>query len=258
MGKVITIANQKGGVGKTTTALSVGAQLEAKGFKVLYVDTDKQQNLSKVLKAKDNGKSTYNILIDKTPANELIQITEAGAHIIPASEIIDSVEGTLASAKNSIGKEYRLKESLKTVVDKYDYIVVDTAPSLNIVTVNALVATDKLIIVAIPDIFSIDAIKQLSDIVESIKQYTDSNIQIDGILINRYSDRANLNKMIKGAIEEIAQSIGTKVYKTAIREGIAVKEAQLSQERLTEYAPASKINTDYMSLTEEIIEGLGG
>lgn len=256
--KVITIANQKGGVGKTTTALCLGAQLEHKGYNVLYIDLDKQANTSKVLNADTNEKGSYELLANKLNASEVIQITETNEHIISASPQLSIIENVLNDTINQVGKEYRLKESLKDIKNNYDYVIIDTAPSLDILTINALTCTDYLIIVSNADTFSLDGIKNLNNIIENIKEYTNPNLKIGGILITRYNPNLNLNRAYKETLEDLARALNTKVYKTYIRENVAIRESQTLQQRITEYAPSSNGNKDYELLSKEVLEDIGG
>lgn len=254
--KVITIANQKGGVGKTTTALCLGAQLEHKGYRVLYVDLDKQANTSKVLNANTNLKGSYELLADKLNASEIIQVTPTQEHVISASAKLSMIENLLNEAINQVGKEYRLAESLKDIKNKYDYVIIDTAPSLDLLTINALTCTDYLIIVSNADTFSLDGIKNLNSIVNNIKSYTNSNLEIGGILITRFNPNLNLNKAYKETLEDLAKVLNTKVYKTYIRENVSIRESQTLQQRITDYAPNSNGNIDYETFSKEVLKDM--
>ena len=161
MAKIITIANQKGGVGKTTTALCLGAELQDKGFKVLYVDLDKQCNTSETLRADTDKKGSYDILATKEDAKNLIQITETGDNVISGSELLDVIETILSNPKNSIGKEYRLRDSLESIKNYFDFIIIDTPPRLDSTTINALTTTDYLIVVSGADTYSVKGIRDL-------------------------------------------------------------------------------------------------
>lgn len=254
--KVITIANQKGGVGKTTTALCLGAQLENKGYKVLYIDLDKQANTSKVLNADTNLKGSYELLANKLKASDVIQITPSNENVISANAKLSTIENLLNEAINQVGKEYRLKESLKDVKGNYDYVIIDTAPSLDLLTINALTCTDYLIIVSNADTFSLDGIKNLNSIIEMIKNYTNPSLKIGGVLITRFNPNLNLNKAYKETLEDLATALNTKVYKTYIRENVSIRESQTLQQRITEYAPGSNGNKDYKLFSEEVLKDL--
>lgn len=252
MGKIITLANQKGGTGKTTSVLCIGAQLESRGYKVLYVDLDKQCNTSKSLKADIDRQGSFEAITQRKPANELVQITGLNAYVISGSKALDNVD-TLLNAERTAGREYRLKESLESVRKHFDYILLDSPPRLDNITINALSATDYLIIACNADVYSLDGVTDLFQITDSVKAYTNKDLKIAGILLTRYNPRARINKDLKEALEETAQAHGTKVFNTAIRENVAVKEAQALRERLTDYAPRSKANEDYGALTEELL-----
>lgn len=254
--KVITIANQKGGVGKTTTALCLGAELEHKGYKVLYIDLDKQANTSKVLNANTNLNGSYELLANKLNASEVIQITPSKENVISANAKLSTIENILNEAINQVGKEYRLKESLKDIKGFYDYVIIDTAPSLDILTINALTCTDYLIIVSNADTFSLDGIKNLNSIIEMIKDYTNQSLKVGGILITRFNPNLNLNKAYKDTLEELAKALNTKVYKTYIRENVSIRESQTLQQRITEYAPSSNGNIDYEMFSKEVLKDL--
>ena len=246
---IITIANQKGGVGKTTTALELGEVLLEKGFKVLFIDADKQCNLTATLKAQATNSGTYSILANKEPAKDVIQEIE-GHSVIAASKALANIDMLLADAT---GREYRLKESLEGIRGMFDFIIIDTPPSLSSTTVNALTATDYLIITNNADIYSLTGTADLYAVVQTVKKYTNKALTIGGILLTRYNGRSTISKDIKDMLEDTAKQYGTKVYSTVIRECVAIRESQTLKENLLEYAPKSNAAADYRALAEEII-----
>lgn len=246
---IITIANQKGGVGKTTTALELGEALQEKGFKVLFIDADKQCNLTATLKAQPTNSGTYSILANKEPAKDVIQEIE-GHSVIAASKALANIDMLLADAT---GREYRLKESLEGIRGMFDFIIIDTPPSLSSTTVNALTATDYLIITNNADIYSLTGTADLYSVVQTVKKYTNKALTIGGILLTRYNGRSTISKDIKDMLEDTAKQYGTKVYSTVIRECVAIRESQTLKENLLEYAPKSNAAADYRALAEEII-----
>lgn len=256
MTRIITIANQKGGVGKTTTALCLGAELQEKGFKVLYVDLDKQSNTSETLRANTDKKGSYEILANNELAKDLVQITETGDSIICGSELLDVIDSILNNPKNSVGKEYRLKKSLESVKEYFDFIIIDTPPRLNSTTINALTATDYLIVVSGADTYSVKGIKDLYTIVGNVKEYTNKDLVVGGFLITRFNQRGNINQAYKEQLEKLASSYNTKVYKTFIRENIAIKESQALGQHITTYAPKSNANEDYLNFANEVLQDI--
>jgi len=254
--KIITIANQKGGVGKTTTALCLGAALEEKGYKVLYIDLDKQCNTSKTLKADTDKKGSYEILANKLAAKEVVQQTINNQYVITANKNLNNIDLILSDSNNSLGKEYRLKESLKSINGYFDYVVIDTPPSINNATINALTCTDYLVVVANADTFSLDGIVYLLEMCNSVKEYTNKSIKVGGILLTRFNNRANINKDFKDMLDELARNNDLKIYNSIIRECIAIKESQALKEKITTYAPKSNAYIDYLAFTEEVLKDL--
>lgn len=249
--KTITIINQKGGVGKSTTAHAIGAGLSIKGYKVLFIDLDAQGNLSYTLNADTRGYNSLGVL--ERPQTIKEEIQQIGNIDILASS------PNLAGADNIInqtGKEYRLKEALELVKDIYDYCIIDTPPALGIVTVNALTASTGAIIPAQADIYSLQGISQLNQTIEAVKRYCNPNLYIMGIVLTRYSKRMIIRREVAEMLEETAKDLNTKLYNTKIRENIALVEAQAMKEDIYTYAPKSNATEDYMALTEEIIKGV--
>lgn len=245
--QVLAITNQKGGVGKSSTASSIGSAYTAQGQRVLFVDLDAQGNLSYSIKASTTGKSAFDVLMGEATAPEALQHTAAG-DIISASPALASADITLTAT----GKEYRLREALEALRGKYDLVIIDTPPALGILTVNALAAADGVIIPAQADFFSLQGIGQLNSTIEAVKKYCNPGLKVYGIVLTRYSARAIISREVSAMMEQTAAQLHTKLYKTKIRECTAVKEAQAMRESIFDFAPRSNAAADYKALAEEI------
>lgn len=270
MGQIITIATQKGGTGKTTTAHALGAGLILKGYKVLFIDLDPQLNLSYITRAELGGPTAYEVLTLKAAAADAIQQPQAEdpgllkklfgkpvkiePDIIPAGQALSGADMEL----NQTGKEYRLQEAIEPIRGSYDYIIIDTPPSLGILTVNALTASDSVIIPAQADIFSLQGIGQLYNTVEAVRKYCNPSLTINGILLTRYSLRSVLSRDMTELIADTARQLDTFVYQAVIREGIAVKEAQAQRMDIFTYAPKSNAAGDYMAFVNEMLKSAKG
>lgn len=247
--RIIAIINQKGGVGKSTTAATLAAGLSLKGYKTLSIDLDAQGNLTYTAGAKTNGATAPGVLTGEVKAEDAIQHTPSG-DIIAANKSLAGADAFIADT----GKEYRLKEALESLQAAYDYIIIDTPPALGILTINALTACNSVIIPAQADIYSLQGIEQLADTMKPVKKYCNPNLKIAGILLTRYSSRSVLSREVAELAEQLADKLGTKLFKTTIREAIAVKEAQISQQSLFDYAPKAKVTEDYRAFIEELLE----
>lgn len=247
---VITVINQKGGVGKSTTALALGHGLQEKGQSVLFIDLDAQGNISYTLNGDTDGYNALGILQRPETATQEIQRTELG-DIIPSTPALSGADSILTAT----GKEYKLKEALEVISKtyNYNYVVIDTPPALGVLTVNALTASNYAIIPAQADIYSLQGITQLNNTIQVVKKYTNPDLKVLGIVLTRYNARATLTRELTELLEKTAMQLETKVFKTRIRENIAVKEAQAVRQNLYEYAPKSNGSRDYKALTQEVL-----
>jgi len=256
--EVVAIINQKGGVGKSTTAHALGAGLHRKGKEVLFIDLDPQGNLSYALRLEQGNralKSIYEPLVDNSPDRVQIFFQE----ILCGQAIASSPKLTGAdNILTDVGKEYRLRE----VFERYgirrwaDYVIIDTPPALGILTINALTAATRVIIPTQADIFSIQGIGQLYSTIDVVKRYTNPALVVDGILLTRYSARSILTRDMTEMIEETALQLDARVYNARIREGVAIKEAQAKRQDIFSYAPTSNAAMDYAAFVEEFLEGV--
>ena len=249
MARVISVSNQKGGVGKTTTACAVAAGLKKRGHRVLAVDLDPQGNLGFSVGADTETSATiYDVLKGEVKIQFAIQKTDA-MDIIISSILLSGIE--LEFTKT--GREYLLKEALKPIQDLYDYILLDTPPALGILTINAFTASDSIIVPMLSDIFSLQGIAQLYETVERVKKYCNPNISIAGILLTKYNPRTLLSREIRGTVDLIARDLGIRVFDSFVRGSIAASEAQSVQKSIFDYSPRSNAARDYGRFLDELL-----
>lgn len=248
MAKIIAIANQKGGVGKTTTAQNVAASLTYKEYKVLMIDLDPQGNLSLVVGADNVNKPTvYEVLSGKASIGEALQRTKNG-DIIPANILLSGADLEFTQPELLRGKLEALKSS-------YDFVLIDTPPSLGILTINALTTADSVIIPMAADVLSLQGISQLYNTIEAVRKRSNPSLQVEGLLFTQHNDRTLLSKEFAKATKDVARRMNTKVFQTAIRASVAIREAQANQVDIITYSPISPTSDGYNALTVEIIKG---
>jgi chromosome partitioning protein len=247
--KTIAVINQKGGVGKSTTALALGAGLSIKGFKTLFVDLDAQGNVTYTLGVETATATVFDVLIGKIAAGNAIHHTKQGA-VIASSPSLSGADTVLTM----VGKEYRLREALEPLQRDFDYIVIDTPPALGILTVNALTACSDVLIPSQADIYSLQGIGQLYGTLQTVKKYCNPSLRVMGILLTRYNRRNVISREIAEMIKSTATQLQTKLYTSKIREATAIKEAQAKRQSIYEYAPKSNVTADYEALIDEIIK----
>lgn len=246
---VIAVINQKGGVAKTTTAHNIAAGLHNRGRDVIMVDMDAQGSLSSILGADRNRVTILDVLLRKAKAAQAIQ--RAGTLDIIASSDDMAAEGILTAT----GKEFRLREALQALERPGSVIIIDCPPSLGILTINALTAATSILIPCQADSLSLEALRQLQPTIDTIKRYTNPSLRLSGVLLTRYNGRAVLSREVAEMIEAEAAKMGTKVFKTRIREGIAIKEAQAFHSDIFAYDPKSNGAKDYDALLDELEKG---
>jgi chromosome partitioning protein len=251
--KIITIANQKGGVAKTTTAQALGAGLKDRGYKVLVVDADPQGNLSSSINAEVyNCPTIYDVMTKKTTVTDVIQELDA-FDIVPANIIFAGIEHKLMIEP---GREFRLDETVITpIANNYDYIIIDTPPTLGILTMNAVMAANEIIIPTTASIFAAAGIEQLKMFADSITPYRKrGELKYNGILITKFNPRTTVSKELKKFTEELSKMIGTKIYETYIRFSVAVEEAQVQKVDIFNYGK-NNISDDYNLFVDEFLKG---
>lgn len=251
MKNTIAITNQKGGVAKSTTAQALGEGLRAKGFRVLSVDMDPQGNLSFAMDADLMAERTvFDVLQHPQEIADVIQHTEQG-DVLPANVLLAGVDRVLG-----IRKEEKLRQALEEVADQYDWIVIDTPPALGTLTNNALMAADRLIVPMVADIYSLQGIAQLLEQVREVqdaRRREETNLRISGLLITRFSGRANIRKDIRESIEELAEDLGCSIY-GPIREAAAIVDAQANRKSLHDFARKSTTIEDYDAFVEAFLQ----
>lgn len=250
MARISVVANQKGGIGKTTTAHALATGLLLKGYKTLVIDMDPQSNLSYAMGASDQESGTYEVLKGEMDSKDVIQHTKSG-DMIPSNLMLAGADLEFTQT----GREYLLKDMIEPLKKEYEYIIIDTPPTLGILTINALTAANDIIIPMGADIFSLQGLSQLNSTINKVKRYCNPSLNIAGILITRYSGRAILSKELKDVIQEKAQQIGTTVFQTIIREGISIKEAHTQQSSIFSIASRSNQAKDYLAFVEEYVKG---
>ena len=248
MPHIIAVTNQKGGVGKTTTSCALICGLHANGHKVLGIDLDPQGNLGFSLGIDiESGLSIYDLLKGDAQAGEVIRETPYG-DVIPSNILLSSAELEF----NRAGREYTLHNAIEPLKSAYDFIIIDTPPALNILTVNAYVCSDLLIIPMIPEVLSLLGISQLKDTIEVVRKFYNPNLRILGVLLTKYNKNLNLVKEVEELTAAIAEQLETSILNIKIRNNIAVAEAPAHGQSVITYAPKSNAATDFNELIKEI------
>ena len=250
--KTIIVANQKGGIGKTTTATAVASILNAKGYKTLLIDADQQGNSSDTYRAAIEGSATlFDVLLDeeRMSLEEAIQHTESG-DIVASDPLLRKADEILNGDPEGL---YRFQDSLDELKG-YDFVIVDTAPSLNSILYNCLVAADDVLIPVTADRYGLQGLSQLNDTINAIKRRQNRNLKIIGLLLIKYNKRTLLSREVKSSLEEIAKSMNTKVFETTIRESTKAREAQAVRETLIHYDAKSTTAQDYSSFVDELLK----
>lgn len=251
MGKIIAIANQKGGVGKTTTTVNVSACIAAMEHKVLLVDIDPQSNATSALGFDKNEEhtSTYDILIGSSAADAAIRDTElAFLKVMPSDINLVGAEIELVEIEN---REMLLKTALAAVKDKFEYILIDCPPSLGLLTVNALVAADSVLVPVQTEYFALEGLGQLLNTISRVKRSLNPDLELEGVLLTMFDSRLKLSNQV---VEEVRRYFDQRVFKTVIARNVRLSEAQSFGKPIILYDAASLGSRHYMELGKELLQ----
>ena len=251
MGKIIAIANQKGGVGKTTTSVNLAASLGVLEKKVLLIDADPQANASSGLgvdvETVEHG--TYQVLEHTISAEEaIVKTSSPNVDIIPAHIDLVAIEIELVDKQE---REYMLKKTLASLKDKYDYILIDCAPSLGLITLNSLVAADSVIIPIQCEYFALEGLGKLLNTVKSVQKIHNKELDIEGLLLTMFDSRLRLSNQV---VDEVRKHFSTMVFDTIIRRNTRLGEAPSYGESIIAYDATSKGAINYLNLAQELIK----
>ena len=250
MGRIIAVANQKGGVGKTTTTVNLAAALAEEGRKILLIDMDPQGNATSGVgidkRAAEN--TVYELIIGGCKADEsIVKTPVSNLDLIPANIDLSGAEINLLDFKN---REYRLKEAIEPVKDRYDFILTDCPPSLNMLTVNALVAADSVLVPIQCEYYALEGLSQLLHSVNLVKKRRNKKLKIEGVVFTMYDARTNLSAQV---VENVKSTLKENIYETIIPRNIRLSEAPSYGLPVTEYAPNSTGANAYRLLAMEVI-----
>ncbi|MEO1769157.1 MULTISPECIES: ParA family protein [Enterococcus] len=251
MARIISVANQKGGVGKTTTTVNLGACLAFIGKKVLLIDSDAQGNATSGLgiRKPDVKEDIYDVLVNEVPIKEtIIQTERENLSIVPATLQLAGAEIELTSM---MARESRLKGALKDVSDDYDFILIDCPPSLGHLTINAFTASDAILIPVQCEYYALEGLSQLLNTVRLVQKHFNPELEIEGVLLTMYDARTNLGAEV---VEEVRRYFQEKVYDTIIPRNVRLSEAPSHGKPIIDYDPRSKGAEVYQTLAKEVLD----
>ncbi len=251
MGKVIALANQKGGVGKTTTAVNLSAALAEKGKKILLIDSDAQGNATSGLgiKIEKGGKTLYNVITEEEPmSSAIVKTAYDRLYVCPSDVELSGAEIELVDAPD---RAHRLKNALSGIKNDYDFVLIDCPPSLGLVTLNALAAADTVLVPIQCEFYALEGLALLTGTIKRVKKSINPDIEFEGVLLTMFNGRANLSIQVA---DEVKRYFREKVYKTVIPRNIRLSEAPGFGESVLTYDSRSKGAESYRALADEVIK----
>ncbi|MBV9496793.1 MAG: ParA family protein [Acidobacteria bacterium] len=248
MTKIVSLANQKGGVGKTTTAINLGASLAACERSVLLVDLDPQANATSGVGISSVERSMYDVLVEEAPIKDIIIPTELPTLFIAPSSV--DLVGAEVELRDAIGREYFLRRALETINGTYDYVLIDSPPSLGLLTINGLTAAHSILVPLQAEYFALEGVSALVNTVDRVRSAVNPALEIEGIVLTMYDERMNLARQVA---DEVRAHFGDKVYQSIIPRNVRLGEAPSFGKPIILYDIRSRGSEAYVSLAKEFI-----
>ena len=254
--RVISVANVKGGVGKSTVSGTLAAGLCLKGYKVLMIDSDPQTNLtmSFLKEQADDIPSLYNVYSDGTSLDKAKISIGEGIELIPGNFELCNADMQFLKA----GRLKILQKALKNMKSEYDFVIIDTSPYLGVLSLNAFLASTHIIVPMLADSFSLKGARLLKQVLNDVSDETEKQIPVAGVLITKYNRQTKVSRLLEKSVNDAAELLGTAVFQSRIRQAVVINECQIAKESLFEYAPKAPVTDDYRKFINEFLERIGG
>ncbi len=253
--KIISISNIKGGVGKTTTASVLAVGLAEKGYRVLLIDSDPQTNLTMcfIQEQADCKPSLYHVYSNGEAVDDVKVAVKNNLDLIIGDFELCNADLQFAKA----GRLKMLKKAIKSINTEYDFVIIDTPPNLGVLSLNAFIASDYMVVPMSADSFSLKSVRLLKETLDDVADETEKELPVAGILLTRYNNRTNVSKLLENSLNSAAKLLGTKVFESRIRQAVILQESQIAREDLFSYAVNAKVTEDYRGFIDEFLERTG-
>jgi chromosome partitioning protein len=250
--KIISVSNVKGGVGKTSTAAILSAGLTQRGNNVLMIDSDPQTNLTMCFlpEPPDGTPSIYHVYADGKSLDEVRTSIKENLDLIIGDFELCNADMQFLKA----GRLKMLRKAIKSIKSDYDFIVIDTPPNLGILSLNAFLVSDYIIVPMAADSFSLKGVRLLKQTLDEVTEETEKAVSVTGLLLTKYTNRTNVSKLLEKSINSAAELLGTKVFSSRIRQATVLQESQVAKVDLLEYAPKAPVTLDYQAFIDEFLE----
>ena len=250
--KVISVSNVKGGVGKTSTAAILSVGLSSRGYRTLMIDTDPQTNLTMCFlpEQPDGTPSLYHVYAEGKTLEEVKTAIKLNLDLIIGDFELCNADMQFLKA----GRLKMLQKAFRGLKSSYDFVIIDTPPNLGILSLNAFLTSDYVLVPMAADSFSLKGVRLLKQTLDEVTEETGSNVPVIGLLLTKYTDRTNVAKLLEKSVNSAAELLGTKVFKSRIRQATVLQESQIAKIDLLEYAPKAPVTADYQAFIDELLD----